>query len=363
MGFRAAILCSACAVHGYACSPEDAEAPFVERDSAVMGIEAGVGSTANTPGARSDAGHLDASATAADGQVDAALDATNVFEASSADAGPAPAESGTPDATLNRDAAADAGGSGLASPSAGCGKGGRPGGGRVSVPGDHNYTFPLDYDGMRPFPLLIGFHAAGNPIDQIENLTKGSELEKSYVRAFPKSKGSAWDYAADIGKVIAMYDDLLANHCVDTNRIFATGHSSGAQLIVQILTPARKADADRLRFKAVAPVAASRYGGVSRAIPILYIHGAHDSVRNNDGSDVVKEFVTANGCMATSTPYMPVAACSSGGKNVEDGCVQYQGCKVPTVWCSHDDPQYSATNHGWPCFASRAMATFFEAVK
>src|SRR5690606_20300285 len=137
-----------------------------------------------------------------------------------------------------------------------------------SVPGDHNYTFPQSYDGSRPYPVLLGFHAAGNPIEQIENLTKGSELERAYVRAFPKSKGSAWNYDTDIGKVLAMYDDLMAHYCIDMNRVFATGHSSGAQLIVQILTPARKAHADHLNFRAVAPVAASRYSGVSRPVPV-----------------------------------------------------------------------------------------------
>jgi polyhydroxybutyrate depolymerase len=32
---------------------------------------------------------------------------------------------------------------------------------------------------------------------------------------------------------------------------------------------------------------------------------------------------------------------------------------VPTVWCSHNDPAYSNTNHGWPCFGTRAIYDFF----
>jgi polyhydroxybutyrate depolymerase len=246
--------------------------------------------------------------------------------------------------------------------SAGCGKSGRPGGGRVSVQGQHNYTFPASYDGKKPFPLLLGFHAAGNPIDQIESLTKGSAFDTDYVRAFPKSKGSAWDYATDIGMVIAMYDELMESHCIDTERVFAVGHSSGAQLIVQILTPTHKADADHLHLKAVAPVAASRYGTFSLAIPVMYIQGQRDNVRNSDGSDVVKEFVSANGCTSASQAYTAAPSCTSNGKTVRDGCVQYDACKVPTVWCSHDDPQYSNTNHGWPCFATRSMSEFFAAL-
>jgi len=112
----------------------------------------------------------------------------------------------------------------------------------------------------------------------------------------------------------------------------------------------------------VAPVAASRYGSVSRAIPILYIQGAHDNVRNSDGSDVVKEFTDVNGCASESKAYAAVAACTSGGKTVKNGCIEYEGCEARTVWCSHDDPQYSNTNHGWPCFASKAIYEFFSAV-
>jgi poly(3-hydroxybutyrate) depolymerase len=254
------------------------------------------------------------------------------------------------------------GGNSVVKPSAGCGRSGRPSGGRVSVQGKRNYTFPATYDGARPLPLLIGFHAANNPIEQIENLTKGSDLDTGYVRAFPKSKGSAWDYDADIGEVIAMYDDLMANYCIDTSRVFGTGHSSGAQLIVQLLTPAHRADADHLAFKAVAPVAASRYGTVSRAIPVLYIQAQLDTVRNSSGADVVREFVSANGCAMTSKAYAATPSCMSSGKTVMNGCIQYDGCKTATVWCSHDDPQYSSTFHGWPCFATKTMSGFFASL-
>jgi hypothetical protein len=32
---------------------------------------------------------------------------------------------------------------------------------------------------------------------------------------------------------------------------------------------------------------------------------------------------------------------------------------VPTIWCSHNDPSYSGTQHGIPCFAIKAMYDFF----
>jgi polyhydroxybutyrate depolymerase len=258
-------------------------------------------------------------------------------------------------------ASGGAGGAAAVVPSAGCGKSGRPANGVVTVANDHIYTFPTSYDGSTPFPLLIGLHAAGNPIEQIRNLTNGSAFETSYVRAFPKSAGNEWSYNTDISKVLRIYDELVANYCVDTGRVFGTGHSSGAQMIFQILT--KSADAMRIKFKAVAPVAASNYGAIASPIAVMYIQGKMDTQRgNSNGADVVARFTTVNRCSTTTMPYPGVAMCMSGSTSVAPGCVRYDGCTQPTVWCSHNDPAYSNTNHGWPCFATKAMYDFFASL-
>jgi hypothetical protein len=252
------------------------------------------------------------------------------------------------------------GSSTAATPSAGCGKSGRPSNGLVTVSGQKIYTFPTTYDGTKPFPLFIGFHAAGNPIDQIQKLTNGSDLEKNYVRAFAKSAGNEWVYNTDLAKVTGMYDELVSTYCIDTSHVFAAGHSSGAQTIVQILT--HKDAAQHMNFKAVAPVSASNYGAIQMPIAVMYIQGKKDNVRNSDGADVVARFTAVNKCTTTTTPYSSVQGCmSTDGSHptVTPGCVSYGGCTLPTIWCSHDDPSYSGTSHGWPCFASKAMGDFF----
>ena len=255
------------------------------------------------------------------------------------------------------------GGSTTPVPSAGCAKmTPRPSGGKVTVANDHIYDFPATYDGIKPFPLLMGFHAAGNPIDQIEGLTNNTDFATNYVRAFPKSAGNEWVYNTDLTpKVYKAYDDLMANYCIDTSRVFATGHSSGAQMITQILTHSDAAA--HMKFKAVAPVASSNYGAIVVPIPVMYIQGKMDTVRNSDGADVVARFRTANMCMTTSMPYSQVAGCQSSGTTVNPGCIIYDGCSVPTIWCSHNDPQYSGTSHGVPCFAMKAAYDFFGSVR
>lgn len=256
-------------------------------------------------------------------------------------------------------AAGSGGGNGKApAASAGCGKGGRPSGGTITVAGKHIYTFPADYDGTKPYPLVFGFHANGNPIDQIKTLTEDSELPKQFVMAFPKSAGQGWVLNTDRQHIQDVYDELLENHCVDTNRVFATGHSSGAQLIVQFMC------ADDERFTAIAPVASSVYCNGWDAIPTLLIHGRNDTERGStsqdaDGKKDLAPYVSSNGCGMTTTP-KTVPGCSSGGTQVMPGCVDYQGCSQPLTWCSHNDPFYSGTNHGWPCFASDLMYEFFS---
>ncbi|WP_438008139.1 hypothetical protein WME89_05145 [Sorangium sp. So ce321] len=250
----------------------------------------------------------------------------------------------------------------VGNPSPGCGKAGRPANGKVTVDNDHIYTFPESYDGSTPLPLLMGFHACGNPIDQFINLTRGSAFETEYVRAVGRSSdaGGCWNYNNDIAKVLRIHEDLMDNYCIDMDRVFATGHSSGAQMIVQILT--HKSDADQLNFRAVAPVAASDYGALQVPMPAMYIQGQNDTVRGGDGASTVARFRAANMCQTESTPYSEVMGCQSSGKTVNPGCISYSGCSEPTIWCSHDDPAYSNTSHGVPCFAIQAMYDFFADV-
>lgn len=255
-----------------------------------------------------------------------------------------------------------AGGGSTATPSAGCAKQTpRPANGEVVVAGDHIFTFPASYDGKKPMPVMVGFHAFNNPIDQIRQLTKGSKLETEFVGVFPKSAGSGWNLNTDTPRFSKVFDDLLANYCVDTSRVFATGHSSGAQMLVQLMC----VQGGEKRFKAIAPVAASKYCDSMPPIPVLYIQGKMDAQRGNgDGKNVVDVFASSNLCTTMSTPDTSVAACKSNfdQMNVTPGCISYNGCNEPTVWCSHNDNTYNNTDgrmHGWPCFANTAIAEFF----
>ena len=257
-----------------------------------------------------------------------------------------------------------AGGATAAKPSPGCMKSTpRPAGGQVAVASQSLHMFPASYDGTKPFPLLIALHACGNPNTEFVGLTNGTAFETGYVRTFPNTpdSGQCWsNYNGDSARILAQYDDLMNTYCIDMNRVFGIAHSSGAQMLVQIL--AKKADAQHLNFRAVSPVAADPYD-VAIPVPVLYIDGKNDNQRSpSSATNAVAKFRAANMCATTSKPYTPVMTCTStdsGHPMVDPGCIIYDSCSVPTIWCSHNDPSYSGTEHGVPCFAMKAMVDFF----
>ena len=256
---------------------------------------------------------------------------------------------------------AGGGAPGSAKPSAGCGKAGRPANGKVTVANEEIIDFPASYDGTKPFPLLIALHACGNPNTQWEGLLKGSAFENEYVRLLPNTSdsGQCWsNYNNNIARILKQYDEVLASYCVDTEHVFGVGHSSGAQMLVNTL--AHKTDAQHLNFRGVSPVAADPFN-VALPMPVLYIDGKMDNQRSADSAkNAVAKFRASNMCSDTSKPYAPIMGCQSGGMQVDPGCIVYDNCTVPTIWCAHNDPNYSGTQHGVPCFGIKAIYDFFK---
>ncbi|HET7544530.1 MAG TPA: hypothetical protein VFK05_31890 [Polyangiaceae bacterium] len=316
------------------------------------------GGSANAgAGAPSGGSGPSAAGSSAAGSSAAGASATGAGGGSGGSAGPGGAggSSGSP-------ATGGGGNTANAKPSAGCSaKTPRPSGGKVEVANTSLYLFPEGYDGTKPFPLLIALHACGNANTEFVNPTNNTGFATDYVRIFPNTpdSGQCWsNYTADASRVLGQYDELMSKYCIDQNRVFATAHSSGAQLLVNILS--HKSDAQHLNLKGVAPVAADPYN-VALPMPVLYIDGVKDNQRSADSAkNTVAKFRAANSCMDSSKPYTAIMGCkSSEGPQVDPGCNIYDGCSVPTIWCAHNDPAYNGTQHGIPCFAIKSMLDFF----
>jgi polyhydroxybutyrate depolymerase len=258
-------------------------------------------------------------------------------------------------------------------PSAGCGQDTRPNGGNVYVANKSWLIFPESYDGETPMPVIFGFHGCGDgnrgdaTRTEYLDLTRDNVLGEDYIIAVPISAdtGGCWNYGNDIPRVLELYDDLVANHCIDKNRVFATGHSSGAYFAVAILEAGHASDAEHLNMRGMAPVAASPVNNHATPMPVMYIENPADTARDdNNAPMVVAGFRSANMCDDTTKPYEGVDACnsSSGGAAVNSNCSIYDGCSQPTIWCSHNDQAYGTTGHGVPCFAAQAMDMFFKSL-
>ncbi|RYZ05388.1 MAG: hypothetical protein EOO73_20415 [Myxococcales bacterium] len=268
---------------------------------------------------------------------------------------------------------AGAGGSGggrMVKPSAGCAKQSAT----VTIP-NSRVGIPMGYTGKDPVPVVIAIHAAGNDNSSMENTFKSSDLAKKYLMVYPNSTSATtanktgWNMQADKNRYLEIQAAVLSQACVDENRVYATGHSSGAQFIVALLCSGDGA------FDAVAPVASSVacQKWKNGPVPALIIHGVQDEERtkynlnDGDGKKDLQPYLTSNECSMMTTPFDPeLSRCSNvngvNGKPFDDGCVEFSGCKAETRWCNHNDPNYGTTNHGIPCFGVRAIYDFFESL-
>jgi polyhydroxybutyrate depolymerase len=88
-------------------------------------------------------------------------------------------------------------------------------------------------------PLLIALHGAVQPPLLHEKDTGWSDIAmtKHFIVAYPSSRQSTWDFAQgseDAGDVRAVVRDISSVYCVDSRRVYAEGHSSGALMAARL---------------------------------------------------------------------------------------------------------------------------------
>ena len=203
---------------------------------------------------------------------------------------------------------------GPAVPSSGCGKGS---GGAVSLDkqflddSDRWYllTTPSQDDGKTPLPLVLDIHGLleGAVIQAKMSQLSASADQHGFVLATPQGSGTPlhWDVKPDLKAnpdleyMTALLDQVEAEQCIDTSRVYATGLSNGA--FMSSILACTMAD----RFAAVAPVS-----GVirpttcdpSRPVPLLAFHGEADPILLFNGGVGAKLGNLMKGDLTTPTP-------------------------------------------------------------
>lgn len=173
---------------------------------------------------------------------------------------------------------------------------------------------PKTYDGSRPTPLVVALHGALGDERSYFNWTYDPETVKQeaerngYLIAAPNGRGRLEGYS-DAGEedVIQVINQVRDFFHIDSSRIYLTGHSMGGFGTWKVA-----ADHPDL-FAAIAPVAAgSRLPnstllpslGRLKDIPVLVIHGAHDSIVAPEES---RELVASAQKAGVSVAYIEVA--------------------------------------------------------
>lgn len=200
---------------------------------------------------------------------------------------------------------------------------------------------PDSYDETRPYRLIMAYHWLSGNADQVANGGGGGSTEDPYyglwdlaedstIFVAPEGLDAGWANSGDrdITLTDAILDELQADLCIDTTRIFATGFSYGAGMSYALACA--RADV----FRGVALYAGAQLSGCNGGTtPIAYFHahGVGDSVLNiSQGRQLRDRFVEVNGC----TPQDAPEPAQNSGTHI---CTSYEGCSegYPLRWCAH----------------------------
>jgi polyhydroxybutyrate depolymerase len=192
---------------------------------------------------------------------------------------------------------------------------------------------PTGYDTSKPYRLIFVWHPLGgsgsqvvnggyNGLKSLANNTAVFATADGLNGSNGEASGTGWWNAngGDMKLFQTMLDKINAGLCIDQERIFSTGFSFGGMMSY---TLPFEFDV----FRAVAPCS-----GKTGVIPyddnfddpvaIMAFHGDSDTfVATALGKAFFDKFAARNKCGTQTQQVSP------------NGCVQYQGCVVPSIWC------------------------------
>lgn len=219
---------------------------------------------------------------------------------------------------------------------------------------------PTDYDADAvPKPLIIAYH--GTSLSHEAWLNGFYSLKESVgngaILLYPDALFNVaagytqWDDTKDRALFEDLLDRLPSTLRFDPDRVFITGHSSGAG-IADVLG-CRYGD----RIRAIAPVVGALTSfNCTGSIAVMNIVGSKDPLLGIV-TPTRRFWVLYNGFDVPNPTPWTVPPCVDHSH----GSVDY-----PVLWCLHDEgegptPENTvATAHDWPSFAGEAIWTFFS---
>jgi poly(3-hydroxybutyrate) depolymerase len=269
----------------------------------------------------------------------------------------------------------DGGKGGGAVKSAGCGKAAGASGARtIEVNGEagaYLISVPPSYSATNAYPLGFAFHGYGRTHENCRDTDcRGfqSEIGDEAILVYMKSFTEGWEQPEVRDKNAAFFEKVLeqtkAEFCVDVERVFVAGTSSGASFTN--LLACRYGD----RLLAAAPVAGSLpESDCKENVAFVGLHGIDDPHVTFASGEAARDFFLAeNGCGTTTSP--PLTTVHANIRAARDTqttaieCVDYGGCRsgLPVRWCEHSEGGYDNSTHGWPTDGGKLIWEFVKAL-
>jgi polyhydroxybutyrate depolymerase len=192
---------------------------------------------------------------------------------------------------------------------AGCGEPARAGdsiGVLDDETGDRHYRLhvPRSYAPLSAMPLVLNFHGYAQDAEQQEEYSGLPAVadEAGFILVTPEGGGSpeSWDIVGvyadegrdDVGFVRRLVARLGEELCIDAGRVYATGHSNGAEMASELACFAPDLVA------AVAPVSGAVFQDCDGApVPMISFHGtADENVPFDESAADVEAWAAHNGC-------------------------------------------------------------------
>lgn len=212
----------------------------------------------------------------------------------------------------------------------------------------YNVRTPDNYDPKKGHPLIVVYAAAGGTADNMEPFTGLTPYAKAggYVIAYVNHVSpNASSYVDDIATVPTL---VAKRWCIDTSRVYLTGHSDGATVIYVMMARGKWAIVPAAIAPSAAGMNTSSFTQVpcfKRPLPVIVLHSTGDTL-----------FPAATFGRAARDWWVKCNKCSTAaGKPLADGCLPYGGCSatVEVQYCE------GAAAHGyWPQLNKSMMAFF-----
>jgi poly(3-hydroxybutyrate) depolymerase len=199
---------------------------------------------------------------------------------------------------------------------------------------------PDNYDNIKPYWLIFGFHWNGGNSAQVDNggtsgydwsyygLQKASKNGAIFVA--PDGLGAGW--ANSGGHDLTFTDDMVKlvedNYCVDTTHIISTGFSYGGGMSYEIACARAKV------FRAVAIFEGAQLSGCDGGndpIALWQMVGTADTTCSEGMATPLRDKFVKNNACTTQNPPQPANG------SLTHTCTNYAGCSAghPLRWCVH----------------------------